>query len=174
MSSKSWKRTAALSVAVASVVADVFPQAAQAVTKTYSGTTTSNWDDADSWNPANEPAAADDVLFPSVVPGTGSTVTLTAGEVANSLTFRNTYTLTGGDLTLNSPGRGIPFDWYSVRWTGTITAPPERVTRIAVEGNDGFRLYLDDALVIDNWVKRSFSRREAAVSWPPGSAPRSH
>ncbi|HET9372016.1 MAG TPA: glycoside hydrolase family 3 N-terminal domain-containing protein, partial [Vicinamibacterales bacterium] len=74
--------------------------------------------------------------------------------------------------TLNSPGRGIPFDWYSVRWTGTITAPPERVTRIAVEGNDGFRLYLDDALVIDNWVKRSFSRREAAVSWRPGSAHR--
>ena len=26
--------------------------------------------------------------------------------------------------TLNSPGRGIPFDWYSVRWTGTLTAPP--------------------------------------------------
>ena len=28
--------------------------------------------------------------------------------------------------TLNSPGRGIPFDWYSVRWTGRITAPAER------------------------------------------------
>ena len=25
--------------------------------------------------------------------------------------------------TLNSPGRGIPFDWYSVRWTGSLTAP---------------------------------------------------
>lgn len=25
--------------------------------------------------------------------------------------------------TLNSPARGIPFDWYSVRWTGTLTAP---------------------------------------------------
>ena len=25
--------------------------------------------------------------------------------------------------TLNSPGRGIPFDWYSARWTGTIAAP---------------------------------------------------
>ncbi len=27
--------------------------------------------------------------------------------------------------TLNSPGRGIPFDWYSVRWTGSLTAPPD-------------------------------------------------
>src|SRR5690606_31003693 len=25
--------------------------------------------------------------------------------------------------TLSSPARGIPFDWYSVRWTGAITAP---------------------------------------------------
>ncbi|MEO7084837.1 MAG: glycoside hydrolase family 3 C-terminal domain-containing protein, partial [Gemmatimonadaceae bacterium] len=25
--------------------------------------------------------------------------------------------------TLKSPARGIPFDWYSVRWTGTLTAP---------------------------------------------------
>ncbi|HET9425203.1 MAG TPA: glycoside hydrolase family 3 N-terminal domain-containing protein, partial [Gemmatimonadaceae bacterium] len=29
--------------------------------------------------------------------------------------------------TLNSPGRGIPFDWYSVRWTGRLTAPPSGV-----------------------------------------------
>ena len=49
--------------------------------------------------------------------------------------------------TLNSPGRGIPFDWYSARWTGTIVAPPAGVRRIGVEGNDGYRLYLDDALV---------------------------
>ena len=45
--------------------------------------------------------------------------------------------------TLNSPGRGIPFDWYSVRWTGTIIAPASGVRRIGVEGNDGYRLYLD-------------------------------
>src|SRR4029079_8059376 len=27
--------------------------------------------------------------------------------------------------TVTSRGRGIPFDWYSVRWTGTMTAPPQ-------------------------------------------------
>jgi beta-glucosidase len=42
--------------------------------------------------------------------------------------------------TLNSPGRGIPFDWYSVRWTGTLVAPPSGVARLGVEGNDGYRL----------------------------------
>ena len=72
--------------------------------------------------------------------------------------------------TLNSPGRGIPFDWYSARWTGRVVAPPQPPRRIAVEGNDGYRLFLDDVLVIDNWKKQSYGRRAADVSWTPGSA----
>jgi beta-glucosidase len=71
--------------------------------------------------------------------------------------------------TLNSPGRGIPFDWYSVRWTGTLTVPPEGVRRIGVEGNDGYRLYLDDRVVIDNWIKRSFGTRTVDAGLAPGS-----
>ena len=73
--------------------------------------------------------------------------------------------------TLDSPGRGIPFDWYSVRWTGTLTAPPEgATTRLGVEGNDGYRLYLDGALAIDNWKKQSFGTRTVDVALAPGSA----
>jgi beta-glucosidase len=72
--------------------------------------------------------------------------------------------------TLNSPGRGIPFDWYSVRWTGSIVAPPGPVRRIGVEGNDGYRLFLDGTLVIDNWRKQSYGRRLADVAWTPGSS----
>lgn len=71
--------------------------------------------------------------------------------------------------TLNSPGRGIPFDWYSVRWTGTLTIPANGPTQIGVEGNDGYRLYLDDRLVIDNWIKRSYGTRTAPVALAAGS-----
>lgn len=73
--------------------------------------------------------------------------------------------------TLNSPARGIPFDWYSVRWTGRLTAPSRKsaLHRIGVVGNDGYRLYLDDRLVIDNWKKQSFRARFANVSLVPGS-----
>jgi beta-glucosidase len=71
--------------------------------------------------------------------------------------------------TLNSPGRGIPFDWYSVRWTGSVTAPAQGVHRIGVEGNDGYRLFLDGRLVIDNWRKQSFGARLADVTLEPGS-----
>lgn len=72
--------------------------------------------------------------------------------------------------TLNSPGRGIPFDWYSARWTGRIVAPPQPLRRIGVEGNDGYRLYLDDTLVIDNWKKQAYGIRTVDVRWRPGSA----
>jgi beta-glucosidase len=71
--------------------------------------------------------------------------------------------------TLNSPGRGIPFDWYSARWTGRVVAPPRPLRRIGIEGNDGYRLFLDDTLVIDNWKKQSFGRRVTDIHWTPGS-----
>jgi beta-glucosidase len=71
--------------------------------------------------------------------------------------------------TLNSPGRGIPFDWYSVRWTGTLVAPAAGVAQLGVEGNDGYRLWVDDALVIDNWRKQSYGARLAKVGLKPGS-----
>ncbi len=71
--------------------------------------------------------------------------------------------------TLNAPGRGIPFDWYSVRWTGTIVTPASGVTRIGVEGNDGYRLYLDDRLVIDDWKKQSYGIKTTDVSFEPNS-----
>jgi beta-glucosidase len=72
--------------------------------------------------------------------------------------------------TLNSPGRGIPFDWFSARWTGRLTAPVQRVRRIAIEGNDGYRLWIDGALVIDNWVKKSYGTRAADVDLAPGTS----
>ncbi|HUL72442.1 MAG TPA: glycoside hydrolase family 3 N-terminal domain-containing protein [Vicinamibacterales bacterium] len=69
--------------------------------------------------------------------------------------------------TLNSPGRGIPFDWYSARWTGSITAPASGATRLGIEGNDGYRLYLDDRILIDDWKKQSYGRRLADVTLAP-------
>ena len=71
--------------------------------------------------------------------------------------------------TLSSPGRGIPYDWYSVRWRGELVVPASGVTRLGVEGNDGYRLWLDDRLVIDAWEKRSYGARLVDVRLAPGS-----
>jgi beta-glucosidase len=72
--------------------------------------------------------------------------------------------------TLNAPGPGIPFDWYSVRWTGRLTVPAEGVRTLGVEGNDGYRLYLDGTLLIDDWAKRSYGSRLVPVALGPGSS----
>ncbi|MGH7620396.1 MAG: glycoside hydrolase family 3 C-terminal domain-containing protein, partial [Gemmatimonadaceae bacterium] len=72
--------------------------------------------------------------------------------------------------TLNSPGRGLPFDWYSVRWTGTLNVPPSGVKRLGIEGNDGYRLYLDGKRIIDDWEKRSYGSTLATVHLEPGTS----
>ena len=72
--------------------------------------------------------------------------------------------------TLNSPAPEIPYDWYSVRWTGTVVAPATGVHRVGIEGNDGYRLYLDDRLLIDDWTKRSYGARLVDVDLAPGTS----
>ncbi|HEY6059893.1 MAG TPA: glycoside hydrolase family 3 N-terminal domain-containing protein [Gemmatimonadales bacterium] len=71
--------------------------------------------------------------------------------------------------TLAPPGAGLARDWYSVRWTGTLTVPAGGARRIGVAGSDGFRLYLDDSLLIDDWQKRSAGTHLAAVTLAGGS-----
>ena len=121
------------------------------------------------------------VVIPSEFLRTGSSVDSRSGlssEYFDNIRLEGTPRLTRVDplvdfrWTLNSPGRGIPFDWYSARWTGTVVTPPAGVRRIAVEGNDGYRLYVDDTLVVDNWRKQSYGIRMTDVSWTPGSSHR--
>lgn len=46
-------------------------------------------------------------------------------------------------------------DWYSVRWTGKLKAPESGDFKIGIDGNDGYRLYINDELLIDNWRKQT-------------------
>ncbi len=57
----------------------------------------------------------------------------------------------------------LPYDFYSARWTGKLKAPASGEFRIGIDGNDGYRLYLDDSLVIDNW--RKVSRRTVSAEF---------
>jgi len=43
------------------------------------------------------------------------------------------------------------------------------VAILKVEGNDGYRLYIDGAIAIDNWTKRSYGTRIAASLLEPGT-----
>jgi len=58
--------------------------------------------------------------------------------------------------TLFSPDpEKLSYDFYSVRWTGKLKAAESGKLKIGINGNDGYRLYLDNKLVIDNWKKLS-------------------
>jgi beta-glucosidase len=102
------------------------------------------------------------------VPGLGAEY-FDNNRLAGAPRVRRTDAQVDFGWTLNSPARELPFDWYSVRWTGKLTVPASGARRIGVEGNDGYRLYLDGALIVDNWRKRSYGTRMADVALRPGT-----
>ena len=58
--------------------------------------------------------------------------------------------------TLFSPDQEkINYDWYSARWTGKLIASKTGNFNIGLVGDDGYRLYLNDELIIDNWKKQT-------------------
>jgi beta-glucosidase len=61
--------------------------------------------------------------------------------------------------TLYSPNEKLQNDNYSVKWQGEITAPKSGTYKIGLEGNDGYRLFLDGKLIIDQWDKLSYHTR---------------
>lgn len=72
--------------------------------------------------------------------------------------------------TLYSPDPKLPFDCYSVRWTGKLVSPESGNFKLGIDGNDGFRLYLNGKLILDNWVKCSYSSRFAEVHLEKGKS----
>jgi beta-glucosidase len=56
--------------------------------------------------------------------------------------------------TLYSPNpQKLARDFYSVRWSGKLKAPETGSFKIGVDGNDGYRLFINGQAVIDNWKK---------------------
>lgn len=70
--------------------------------------------------------------------------------------------------TLYAPDTSLKKDFYAVRWTGELLAPASGKIDLGLEGNDGFRLYVNDSLVIDKWSKESYSIQTAAVTLKKG------
>jgi beta-glucosidase len=58
--------------------------------------------------------------------------------------------------TLYAPDARLNRDFYAARWTGTLTAPRTGNYKIGLTGNDGYRLYINDQLVVDQWQKLSY------------------
>jgi autotransporter-associated beta strand protein len=71
------------------------------------------WSTSGNWTTA-VPGSGDNVFLPVIIPVGGSTLTLGAGSLANALSFKNNYTLTGGDLTLTTGGVRVDLGYTDV------------------------------------------------------------
>ncbi len=78
-------------------------------------------------------------------------------EYFNNMTLQGTPVLTRIDATVNfdwaggSPGSGVNADNFSVRWTGKLVVPTSGLYEIGMNTDDGFRLYLNGQLLINDW-----------------------
>ncbi len=72
--------------------------------------------------------------------------------------------------TLFAPDPLLKADFYSVRWTGQLLAAVTGKFKIGLEGNDGFRLYINNKLLIDNWHKQSYRVSVVDYSFEKGKS----
>ncbi len=71
--------------------------------------------------------------------------------------------------TLFSPDQAkLDRDWYSVEWDGKIIGRVDGKVNIGIEGNDGYRLLINDSLVINDWIQKSYGRSTVAYEFQKG------
>ena len=87
-----------------------------------------------------------------------------------------------GAPTVSRPEQRISFQWtlfgpdmekmandfFSARWTGKLKAPGSGTWQIGIDGNDGYRIWIDNKLVLDNWIKRSRRTLTAPFTFEAG------
>ena len=62
------------------------------------------------------------------------------------------------DWNWQSPGPGVPREYFSVRWTGKLYAPTSGKYRFSATVDDGVRVWVGGKKVIDEWRKQDDSR----------------
>jgi len=58
--------------------------------------------------------------------------------------------------TLSGPDEQLGNNFYSVRWEGFISSQQNGKAKLGLDGNDGFRLYINNQLLIDRWEKETY------------------
>jgi beta-glucosidase len=128
--------------------------------------------------PLDEGGALVNVPAESVIPANGKGHGLT-GEYFDNPELKGKPVFTKIDTNmvqywdLNSPGKGIPSDFFSVRWNGKIIAPETGIYILGITTDDRGRMYFNNKLVIDNWrpcqvnVLKTFrARMEKGKAYP--------
>ena len=69
-----------------------------------------------------------------------------------------------------APDPLLAADRFSARWSGWLTAPSSGTYSIITETDDGVRVWIDDVLVLDDWIPHFVTRNEATVELEAGTA----
>jgi len=56
------------------------------------------------------------------------------------------------DFGMNAPKKGMPADNFSIRYESDVTLKSDSVISLSVTSDDGMRVYVDDAIVMDYWI----------------------
>lgn len=120
--------------------------------------------------------ALDDAGVPSVAAMVRLNPAGTAEPVAKGLRgeYFNNLALSGPPVTTRTeavnfdwgataPGAAVKADGFSVRWSGTATAPRAGNYVFETFADDGVRLWVDDRLVIDQWRDRGATLNASPV-----------
>jgi len=106
--------------------------------------------------------------------GIGSTVKGLKAEYFKNKTLTGTpyYTRTDPFIdfhwTAEPNVAGMPADNFSVRWTGVVRPLKTGNYKFKINGDDGFRLWVNNQLVIDQWQDEGITNRDKQVTLTAG------
>ena len=69
----------------------------------------------------------------------------------------------------SAPASGMPPDDFSIRWTGKIRVDSDGEYQFFVQGDDGFRLFVNGQIIIDEWRDQGATLKEAKLSLKAGT-----
>jgi uncharacterized protein (DUF1800 family) len=91
------------------------------------------------------------------------------GEYFDNTGVLGSPVLTRTDATVDfnwgssGPGHGITNDYFSARWTGQVEAPAAGAFKFVTYSNNGIRVWVNNALVIDNWTAHPLQRNVSSL-----------
>jgi beta-glucosidase len=69
----------------------------------------------------------------------------------------------------SAPASGMPADDFSMRWTGKIRVESDGEYQFFVQGDDGFRLFVNGEKIIDEWRDQAAIQKEAKIALKAGT-----
>lgn len=91
-------------------------------------------------------------------------------EYFDNIDFAGTPAIVRVDPEINfnygkgGPAADFPVDNFSAVWTGYYLSPKDENLRIAIGGDDGYRLMINDSVVAEHWGNHAYDRR--TISYP--------